>query len=166
MARLRGHARLILPHPTTGVPSWDGTVGDDVVVFGTNDNAEYGIDSSGGLLWQYPRDSLSFSSPAVTDSGLTYFGDHNGYMNVVDSETGCLVTRFQSGGEVWTAPAIDRAGNVYFGTKSGHIFGVAADGRRLFDVDTGAIVASYPALSADGTLLIGSANGTLYAIHD
>jgi outer membrane protein assembly factor BamB len=139
---------------------------NDVVLFGTNDNFEYGIDSSGGLLWQYARNSLSFSSPAVTDSGLAYFGDHNGFMNVVDSETGCLVTRYQSGGEVWTAPAIDNVGNVYFGTKSGHIEGFAFDGRKLFDVDAGTIVSSYPALTADGTLVIGSASGTLYAIHD
>ncbi len=30
---------------------------------------------------------------------------------------------------------------------------------------TAAIVASYPAMTADGTLLIGSDNGTLYAFH-
>jgi len=139
---------------------------DDVVVFGTNDNFEYGLDSSGSLLWRYPRNSLTYSSPAATDSGLTYFGDHNGFMNVLDSENGCLVRRYQSGSEIWTAPAIDATGRVYFGTKSGHIFGYEFDGRRLFDVDTGAIVASYPALTADGTLLIGSSNGMLYAIHD
>ena len=43
--------------------------------------------------------------------------------------TGCLVQRYQGGGEVWTAPAIDREGNVYFGTKAGHILGFAFDGR-------------------------------------
>ena len=139
---------------------------DDVVVFGTNDTYEYGLDSSGALLWRYPRNSLSFSSPAMTDSGLAYFGDHNGFMNVVDGESGCLVARYQGGGEVWTAPAIDGSGQVYFGTKSGHILGYRFDGQALFDIDTGAIVASYPALTADGTLLIGSANGLLYAIRD
>lgn len=139
---------------------------NDVVVFGTNDSFEYGLDSTGALLWRYPRNSLSYSSPAVTDSGLAYFGDHNGFMNVLDSESGCLVARYQSGGEVWTAPAIDAAGRVYFGTKSGHILGFAFDGQKLFDIDSGAIVAGYPALTADGTLLIGSSSGTLYAIHD
>ncbi len=139
---------------------------NDVVLFGTNDQFEYGIDSAGGLLWRYPRNSLSYSSPAVTDSGLAYFGDHNGFMNVLDSDSGCLVIRYPAGGEVWTAPAIDRDGRVYFGTKAGHILGYQFDGQKLFDIDTGAIVASYPALTADGTLLIGSSNGTLYAIHD
>ncbi len=139
---------------------------NDVVVFGTNDNFEYGIDSSGSLLWRYPRNSLSYSSPAVTDDGLAYFGDHNGFMNVVNSESGCLLIRYQGGDEVWTAPAIDRTGRVYFGTRAGHVLGYERDGRRLFDFDTGAIVGSYPSLTADGTLLIGSANGKLYAFHD
>jgi len=43
--------------------------------------------------------------------------------------------------------------------------GFAASGRRMFDVDTGATVDSNPALAGDGTLLIGSENGRLYAIR-
>ncbi len=139
---------------------------DGVAIFGTNDDFEYGIDSDDGKeLWRYPRTSLSYSSPAVTDGGLVYFGDHKGYMNVVDVNTGCLVVRYQGGDEVWTAPAIDARGDVYFGTKGGHILGFTFAGEKLFDIATGAIVDSYPAIAADGTLIIGSVNGTLYAIR-
>lgn len=55
---------------------------------------------------------------------------------------------------------------MYFGTEAGHAYGFAADGRQLFDLDTGSIVASYPALTADGTLLIGDQSGHVYALHD
>lgn len=137
---------------------------DGVSVFGTNDDFEYGLDAGGHELWRFRRDSLSYSSPAITDEGLAYFGDHNGYMNVVDVDTGCLVTRYHGSGEIWTAPAIDADGDVYFGTKDGHIFGFAFGGEQLFDLDTGSIVDSYPSIAADGTLIIGSSNGTLYAI--
>ncbi len=65
---------------------------------------------------------------------------------------------------VWTSPAVDSVGNVYFGTVVGHVYGFGADGRRLFDLDTGATVDSYPALGPDGTLYIGSTNGLLYAV--
>lgn len=65
---------------------------------------------------------------------------------------------------VWTSPAVDSVGNVYFGTVVGHVYGFGPDGRRLFDLDTGASVDSYPALGPDGTLYIGSANGLLYAV--
>ena len=136
---------------------------DGIAIFGTNDMFEYGVDHD-GLLWRFPRNSLSYSSPAVTDAGLAYFGDHNGYMNVVDVHSGCLVARYQGGGEIWTSPAIDARGDVYFGTKSGHILGFAFDGTKLFDIDTHRTVDSYPAITADGTLLIGSENGLLYAI--
>ena len=36
--------------------------------------------------------------------------------------------------------------------------------RRLFDIDAGATVDSYPALAADGTLLVGAEGGELLAI--
>lgn len=137
---------------------------DGISIFGTNDDFEYGIDPAGRELWRYPRNSLSYSSPAVTDGGLAYFGDHNGYMNVVDARSGCLVRRYKGSDEVWTAPAIDAKGDVYFGTKNGHIFGFAFDGAMLFDIAAGGVADSYPALAADGTLIIGSSNGTLYAV--
>ncbi len=136
---------------------------EGIAIFGTNDTFEYGVDRD-GLLWRFPRNSLTYSSPAVTAGGLAYFGDHNGYMNVVDVHGGCLVARYQGGGEIWTSPAIDARGDVYFGTKSGHILGFAFDGTKLLDIDTHRTVDSYPAITADGTLLIGSENGLLYAI--
>lgn len=67
---------------------------------------------------------------------------------------------------VWTAPAIDARHDVYFGTRAGHVYGFAAGGRRLFDLDTSATVDSYPALAGDGTLLIGSQSGVLSAIGE
>ena len=93
-------------------------------------------------------------------------------MNILDGRDGQLVARPLALGRtpsrrsvgVWTAPAIDARHNVYFGTRPGHLYGFAASGRRLFDIDTGATVDSNPALAGDGTLLIGSENGLLYAI--
>ncbi|HLZ69436.1 MAG TPA: PQQ-binding-like beta-propeller repeat protein [Dehalococcoidia bacterium] len=138
---------------------------EGVAVFGTNDAFEYGLGRDGRVRWRYPRNSLSYSSPVVTADGLAYFGDHNGFMNVVHAADGSLVARYQGGDEVWTAAAVDRDRNAYFGTKGGHVLGYSFAGTKLFDVDTGGTVDSYPALTADGTLLVGSASGTLYAIH-
>ena len=39
-----------------------------------------------------------------------------------------------------------------------------AGGAKLFDIDLGAPVDSYPALTADANLIIGARNGTLSAI--
>lgn len=146
---------------------------DGTIVLGTNDPFEYGITPSGTVAWKYPRKVLSYSTPAVTADGLAYFGDNDGYVDVVTAATGKVVGRYDAtstpisnnGIGVWTAPLVDAAHNVYAGTASGHIVGFSYTGKKLFDVATGNIVASYPAMTADGTLVIGSDNGTLYAFH-
>lgn len=145
---------------------------DGIVIVGTNSDAEYGISRGGKVRWAYPKGDWSYSSPVVRD-GKAYFGDHEGYLNVVDAGDGQLITRFRglAPGQVpggvgpWTAPLVDAAGNVYFGTEAGHVYGYAADGRQLFDLDTGSVVAGYPALTADGTLVIGNQSGTVYALR-
>ncbi len=147
---------------------------DGTVIVGTNSDAEYGIGPGGEVRWAYPKGDWSYSSPVVRD-GKAYFGDHEGYLNVVDARSGRLVTRFRgldparapnsNGVGPWTAPLVDAAGNVYFGTAAGHVYGYAPDGRQLFDLDTGSVVAGYPALTADGTLVIGNQSGTVYALR-
>lgn len=147
---------------------------DGTVIAGTNDAFEYGLGPDGSVRWRYPRNALSYSSPGVSEDGLAFFGDHLGFLNVVSVNDGDLVARFQGRARtarvrsvgVWTSPAIDVHHNVYFGTRPGHIYGFAFDGRRLFDIDTGGTVDSYPAITADGTLIAGSESGVLYAIRD
>jgi outer membrane protein assembly factor BamB len=142
------------------------------VVLGTNDSYEYGISPKGTVEWRYLRKVYSYSTPAVTPDGLAYFGDNNGYVDVVKAATGRVVGRYDGtarplsnvGVGVWTAPLIDRHHDVYFGTAAGHVFGFTYSGAKLFDLSTGATVDSYPALTPQGTLIIGSDNGTLYAI--
>jgi outer membrane protein assembly factor BamB len=146
---------------------------DGTVVVGTNSHDEYGVAPSGKIAWKYRLNSYSFSTPAVTRRGVAYFGDNNGYVDVADASNGHPVQRDDAattalspmGVGVWTAPVVDADQDVYAGTASGHIVGFNSSGMKLFDIATGAIVASYPALTANGTLLIGSDNGTLYAVH-
>jgi outer membrane protein assembly factor BamB len=138
---------------------------DGTVVFGTNDS-EYGILPTGKELWRHPNGTRTFSSPIVTAGGLVYYGDNEGFVNVLRVTDGKLVARVgvESRPGVWTAPAVDSRHDVYFGTVAGAVLGYDASGKRLFELKTGGSVDSYPALAADGTLLIGSADGTLYAI--
>ncbi len=144
---------------------------DGTVVVGTNDAFEYGVGPDGRERWRTPRNSLTYSSAAVTAAGVAYYGDHRGALNVVDARSGKVLARHvglartKARGDVgiWTAPVIDREGSVYFGTRVGRVYGFTATGRKLLDVDTGATVDSNPALGADGTLYVGSESGKLYA---
>ncbi len=146
---------------------------DGTVVLGTNDPYEYGITAKGAVAWKYPRKAFSYSTPAATVDGLAYFGDNDGYVDVVNSATGKPLGRYDGtakaissvGVGVWTAPLVDARHDVYFGTAAGHIFGFAYGGARLFDFNAGATVDSYPALTPDGTLVIGADNGMLYGFH-
>lgn len=147
---------------------------DGTIVIGTNGHTEIALNADGTERWQYQRDSQSYSSSAITAEGVAWFGDHRGYLNGVRIADGHLVRRVRGLGfrpghsssiGVWTSPVIDRHDNVYFGTRPGHIYGFSMDGRRLFDIDAHNTVDSYPALTADGTLLIGATNGMLYAVR-
>lgn len=148
---------------------------DGTVVVGTNDGKEYGVDSrTGEQIWATSRGSITYSSAAVTRAGVAYFGDHRGALDVLDAQSGEVLARHvglartKAKGDVgvWTSPAVDGKGDVYFGTRAGHVYGFSPLGRRLFDLDAGQTVDSYPALGADGTLFVGSENGKLYAIGD
>jgi outer membrane protein assembly factor BamB len=144
----------------------------NVTIIGSNDPYEYAVNSDGSLRWRFRKDSQTYGSPAATADGKAVFGDHKGRVHTVDITTGSETStafgeqkqsRSRSVG-VWTSPAIDRIGNIYVGTRLGHIYGFSAIGTRLFDVDTTDTVDSYPALTGDGALIIGSSNGLLYAI--
>ncbi len=148
---------------------------DGTVVLGTNSDDQYGLNPDGSVRWRFDRGDWTYSSAVVRD-GTTWFGDHLGYLDVLDSATGrprhrALGTPKSQGATsagtgVWTAPLVDGSGNAYVGTANGHVYGFGPDGHRLWDADVGGIVASYPALTAEGTLLLGSTNGTLYAFTD
>ncbi len=145
---------------------------DGIVVVGSNDRLEYGLDAAtGSLLWTVPRGDETYSSATVTSEGLAFYGDHTATLYVVDVHSGMVVrsttTRVDKPDRshgIWTAPAIDRDGAAYYGTRSGHVFGVGPTGKTLFDLDIGGTVDSYPAIGGDGSLYIGSSNGTMIAV--
>jgi outer membrane protein assembly factor BamB len=146
---------------------------DGTTVIGSNDAYEYAVNADGSLRWKYQKNAETYGSPAITPTGKVIFGDHRGFIPTLDLISGKEIalakgetkhSRSRSVG-IWTSPAIDGKGNIYVGTRLGHIYGFAAGGARLFDIDTQDTVDSYPAISADGTLLIGSSNAMLYAIR-
>ncbi|HET9073160.1 MAG TPA: PQQ-binding-like beta-propeller repeat protein [Solirubrobacteraceae bacterium] len=136
-----------------------------VVVFGSDNRLEYGINPNGKLRWRVPIGNLTYSSPLAFAPHRVIFGNHSGQMTTLDSSTGRRISRDQGQGEIWTAAALDSRGDAYFASRTGVIFGFNASGKRLFALGTPTKFDSYPALAPDGTLLIGGDDGTLYAIR-
>ncbi|MCX6395061.1 MAG: PQQ-binding-like beta-propeller repeat protein [Propionibacteriales bacterium] len=145
------------------------------VVIGTNDPYQYGLDpGDGSVRWRYRRDAWTYSSPGVTGDGIAYFGDHGNRIVGVDADTGEVRFRHQgptteeSPGDIaiWTAIAVDRDHTTYAGTRQGRVYAVASDGTELWSYHAGSTVDSYPALTGDGALVIGTAGGKLLAFAD
>ncbi|HEY3471619.1 MAG TPA: PQQ-binding-like beta-propeller repeat protein [Amycolatopsis sp.] len=141
-----------------------GLAPDGTALLGTNGHDEWAYRPDGSPRWHAPR-VITYSSPAVTATGLAYVADHSGTVHVFDVGAGRETGTFgRVGAQIWSSTVVDRAYRLYFGGQNGHAYGFGADGTRLFDVDLGGPVDSYPALTADGALVIGSRDGFLTTI--
>ena len=68
------------------------------------------------------------------------------------------------GGGVYYSPAIDAGGNVYIGVNE-KLYSYSADGAQNWSIEIGTpSLTGSPAIGADGTIYIGSANGDVHAI--
>ncbi len=137
---------------------------DGTVVFGGDDKIEYGIGPNGTIRWRHQIGNYTYSTPLALPGNRVIYGNHSGEMTILDARDGSP-TRIDRGmGQIWTAAAVDVRGDVYFASRTGEIYGFAADGRRLFTIAAGGTFDSYPAIAADGTLLVGGDDGVLRAI--
>jgi len=129
-----------------------------------NDGSVYGLRPDGSLIWRRHIGQESYSSSSVTSSGLLYFGDNSGALNIVRATSGDVVRTDRGAKGLWAAQAIDHQGDVYFGTQGREIYGYGPTGHQLFRVRATGPFDSYPALTGNGTLVIGDEMGTLYAV--
>jgi outer membrane protein assembly factor BamB len=137
---------------------------DGTVVFGGNDKIEYGIGPDGSIRWRHPIGNFTYSTPLALPGDRVVYGNHSGEMTILGAKDGRPVQIDRGSGQIWTAAAVDRRGDVYFASRTGEIYGFAPDGRRLFSIAAGGTFDSYPAIAADGTLLVGGDDGVLRAI--
>jgi outer membrane protein assembly factor BamB len=142
-----------------------GLAPDGTALLGTNGTQEWAYRPDGTLRWHSPR-VITYSSPSVTDTGLAYVADHSGAVHVFRVADGSEAATYRpAAAQIWSSTVLDDRYHLYFGTQTGHAIGLDAQGATLFDVDLGAPIDSYPALTADANLIIGARNGTLTALR-
>ena len=92
----------------------------------------------------------------MTSDGLAYVADHSGRVHVLRVSDGTEAAAYQDEppAQIWSAVAVDRGHRNYFGTQDG----------QLLDVALGGPVDSYPALTADRTVVIGDRSGEVVAV--
>ena len=162
----RGSSGVVLwRHTASATIEVSPSVAADGDVYVTaNDGTAYALRGAGTLIWRKHIGQESYSSSSVSPNGLLYFGDNGGALNIVRASNGDLVRSDHGVKGIWSAQVIDADGDVYFGTQGHYIYGFNPAGHQLFRVHAGGPIDSYPALTGNGTLIIGDQDGTLYAI--
>jgi outer membrane protein assembly factor BamB len=138
---------------------------DGAVYFTTSDeHIFFALDAkTGGERFRSKYGTFAYSSPSVA-GGTVYYGVFDGLLYGVDARTGKTLATFETDGarknrraHLDAHGALDLNGFYPNGTLNGVIIGLD----RIFEL--GSIVGA-PAI-ADGTLYVGSGDGTLYAIR-
>jgi hypothetical protein len=110
----------------------------------------------GSVLWTYKTGGAIFSSPALSDTGLLYFGSHDFDVHCVNATTGAGVWVYPAGfAEIHSSPSLSPDGGALFvGSYSGAVLALdALTGALRWSFMTGGAVEASPALSVDATLL-------------
>jgi eukaryotic-like serine/threonine-protein kinase len=135
------------------------------VYYTTSDERKfYAVDAAtGAVRFSAGYGTFAFSSPSIA-GGVAYYGTFDGRLYGVDTRSGSVVARFSTDASArGLAKHLDASGNVKLDdfypdpTLDGTIVGLNA----IYEL--GSIVGS--AAIANGTLFIGSTEGTLYAVR-
>ncbi|MBV8198428.1 MAG: PQQ-binding-like beta-propeller repeat protein [Candidatus Eremiobacteraeota bacterium] len=143
----------------------------DTVYYTTSDERKfYAVDAGNGTVrFSVPYGTFAYSSPAIAGN-VAYFGSFDGRLYGVDIGTGKVVATFSTDGSARQLAAhLTAAGEVdlasFYGDDSSAEYptldGTIVSLNALYNL--GSIVGS-PAIDG-GTLFIGTAEGTLYAIE-
>ncbi|MDP8256459.1 MAG: PQQ-binding-like beta-propeller repeat protein [Candidatus Alcyoniella australis] len=148
---------------------WEGhlTMRQDGTLFAGNDDRRlYAISTEGEVLWTFPTGDQIWSLPAFHYDGTIFFGSNDLLMRSLDFNGAKRWNAFTLG-PVSSSPAIfDDGTTVVVGSFDGHLHAFTTDrGYLLWSFPTRDHIYSSPAIAADGTIYVGSTDGTLYAIN-
>ncbi|NLH49321.1 MAG: PQQ-like beta-propeller repeat protein [Myxococcales bacterium] len=148
---------------------WEGhaAMGPDGRLYAGNDDRRmYCISLDGRIDWTYATGDQIWSCPAFGLNGRLFFGSNDLLFRSVTA-AGKRAWRALTLGPVAGSPALsdDRA-TVYVGSFDGYLHAYdAATGKPRWKFAARDHFYASPAIAADGTIYIGSADGTMYAIN-
>ena len=147
----------------------DPAIGDDgTIYFGSADTYLYAVNPNGTLKWRFKTNDWVMGSPSIAYDGTIYVGSFDGYLYAI-YHNGTL--RWKCNGGTGVNPSIGNDGTIYVGSIDFLYAVYPSNGTKKWTFDLGGNVRwSSPAISADGTILIGievgnSNGGELIAIN-
>jgi outer membrane protein assembly factor BamB len=150
------------------------------VYFGSGDGFLRACDAAtGAVLWMFQADAPSTTNAylswfegnvAIGPSGALYAPNDNYRLYAIDRSTGSAIWRYAMPDQTWSLPAVDPvSGTLYVGNNEvisllgDNTFAISADGGTLWKVSSPGTVAASPALTSNGTVIVGGFDGFTHA---
>ena len=135
------------------------------LVFGSDDQAIYGVDLQGAAAWRVETDGIIHDNGACACGSTAYIPSRDGKLYALALADGAQRWAFSAPKPFNTVPLCD-GGTVWAGDGDSRLY--------CLDAATGAVrwsflagkrgLMSSPALGADGTLVFGSTDGSVYGL--
>lgn len=141
---------------------------DGALVVGTDGGEVVSVGRAGEILWRTKVSGYVRGGVTVTRSGDVVVGTFGPVPRVVRlSANGSVLGAFEIQGTgakdfgIWGSPLEDDAGSLYFGTQDDRVIGLSASGAPIFSYSTQGDVDAPVTMLADGSLVVGSEDGTV-----
>jgi outer membrane protein assembly factor BamB len=161
-------------HFATGMMIWSSPVlssAGDWLAFGSLDGHVYLLSQADGTLLAKLDIGSDVKATLASDGGdRLFFGASDGKFRAArverDARGGYRLRvewSFATKGEIYSSAAWS-GDHLYFGGMDGHVYSLDANGKLAWSYATYSPVASSPLLTADGSIIAGAGNGTLYVL--
>ena len=112
-------------------------------------------------LWSFEADG-AFYPWTLTVEGIIYVGSEDDHLRALDVQTGEVVWRLETGGDVFPSAVVD--GVLYAGSEDGHIYALdASTGELLQTYGVGEGMPAFPRFAGEA-IYTGSEDGRVYAM--
>lgn len=161
------NGKAVWTFPTAAPISGSPAVGSNGNIYiGNEAGFLFALRPDGNVEWSLDLHSPIYTTPAVTREGYIHVMTAEGKLHWVDIAGNLLrsVAVAPVGGE--SSPVVDVYGRVYIGTPDGRMTAISPGGSVLWQYDTKGAVHSTAAIGADGELVFGCDDGSIYVIRD
>jgi outer membrane protein assembly factor BamB len=141
---------------------------DGTIYIGSSSDSLYSVNpENGSINWKFntPGGDV-LAAPVIGVDGTIYVGSRNDSLYAINND-GTEKWRFFAGDEVRSTAAIDKNGIIYFGSYDDNVYGIRDDGTQatqVFGYLADGNVWSPITITSEGTLLFGSALGSVYSV--
>ena len=136
----------------------DPAIGDDATIYiGSQDNYLYALWPNGTLRWRFGTGDMIMGPPSIADDGTIYIGSWDGYLYAI-YPNGTLKWKCKIGYGTAVNPSIANDGTIY-SESDNKLYAIYPNGTSKWSFDLGPkrhIMGSSPAISADGTIYVGT----------